>query len=145
MQRVRLFFRNADAGPVILRLEKQAAWGRLDAVQFRKVFVLVSVLAVALLMLTWSRVRVLANAYQIMELKSERDTLLAEHRRLQRKLEGMQSLNYAEQVARQRLGMVDINPNQVIALRKKSAAESLMDDVAALFTRDKPKPEPKKR
>lgn len=135
MQRVRLFFRNADAGPVILRLEKQAAWGRLDAVQFRRVFAIVSVVAVALLFLTWSRVRVLANGYQIMELKTERDALMAEHRRLERRLEEMQSLSYAEQMARTRLGMVDINPNQVITLRKRSAAESLMDGVASLFTR----------
>jgi cell division protein FtsB len=144
MQRVRQFFRNSDAGPFILRLEKQATWGRLDAPQFRRVFALVSVVAVCLLLLTWSRVRVLANGYQIMELKAERDAMLAEHRRLERRLEEMQSLNYAEQVARQRLGMVDINPNQVITLRKKSAAESLMDDVASFFG-GKPEAEKRKR
>jgi len=132
MAREARFFR--DAGPVLLRLEQRSAW-RLDAGQFRKLELAFGVVAVALLMVTWGRVRVLANGYQIMELRQERDGLAAEHRRLQGRLDEMQSLNYAEQAARTRLGMVEINPNQVINLRRRSAAGALMDDVAALFDR----------
>lgn len=126
-----------DAGPVILRWEANARWSRMDAVQFRKVAALVSVLAVALLLLTWSRVRVLANGYQIAELRAERDELLNEHRHLERRLQEMQSLDYAEAVARHQLGMVDVNPNQVITLRKQGRAGKLWDDVSALFKSDK--------
>lgn len=126
------FFR--DAGPMILRMEQRSArWARLDSAGFRRLAGAALAVLLVLALLTWGRVRVLANAYQIAELKQERDGLAAQHRRLEARLEEMQSLRYAEQAARQRLGMVDINPNQVITLRKKSAAESLMDDVAALF------------
>jgi len=125
------FFR--DAAPHILRLEQRAGWGGLTAEQFRRLALLVAVAALGLLLLTWSRVRVLANGYQIMELRAERDGLLAEHRRLERRLDEMQSLAYAETAARTRMGMVKINPNQVITLRKKGAAEALAEDVAAFF------------
>jgi cell division protein FtsB len=126
------FFR--DAGPHILRLEQRSArWARLDAVQFRGLVVALLALAFCALVITWGRVRVLANGYQIAELKLERDRLMAEHRRLERRLDEMQSLEYAEQAARQRLGMVDINPNQVITLHKQTATESLMEGVSGLF------------
>ena len=134
-----------DAGPVILRWEANARWSRMDAGQFRKVAALVSVLAVALLMLTWSRVRVLANGYQIAELRAERDELLNEHRHLERRLQEMQSLDYAEAVARHQLGMVDVNPNQVVTLRKQGRAGKLWDDVSALFTSEKAAPARKEK
>ncbi len=126
-----------DAGPVILRWEANARWSRMDAGQFRRVAALLGVLAVALLLLTWSRVRVLANGYQIAELRAQRDELLNEHRHLERRLEEMQSLDYAESVARHQLCMVDVNPNQVVTLRKQGRAGKLWDDVSALFSRDK--------
>jgi cell division protein FtsB len=129
-----------DAGPVILRLEGRGVFRRLDALQFRRAAVSVFVVMAVLGMVTWGRVRVLANAYQIMELKADRDALLAEQRRLERRLNDMQSLNYVEAIARQRLGMVDINPNQVIALRKRGATESLVDSVAGFFKRSPPAP-----
>ena len=135
-----------DAGPVILRWEANARWSRMDAGQFRRVAALVSVLAVALLTLTWSRVRVLANGYQIAELRAERDELLNEHRHLERRLQEMQSLDYAESVARHQLGMVDVNPNQVVTLRKQGRAGKLWDDVSAIFARDRDKaPKPKEK
>jgi cell division protein FtsB len=128
------FFR--DAGPVILRLEQQnARWMRLDATQFRRLAFYLALAAASILLLTWSRTRVLANAYDIATLERERDGLMAEHRRLERRMTEMQSLRYAEMEARSRLGMVEINPNRVISLRKKSMAENLMDDVKALFGR----------
>jgi cell division protein FtsL len=132
MQSNKGFFR--DAGPVILRLEQRSArWARLDAGQFRKWALLVGVLALALTLLTWGRVRVLANGYQIAELKRERDSLMAEHRRLQGRLEQMHSLQHVEETARQRLGMVDINPNQVITLRKQTRMEGMLDGVRGFF------------
>jgi cell division protein FtsB len=131
------FFR--DAGPVILRLEKQAAWSRLDPGQFRRLALLVSALAVGLLIVTWGRVHVLTNGYEIMELQAQRDRLQAEHLRLERRIDDLQSLSHAENVARAQLGMVDINPNQVITLHQKSAARHLADRVEALFER-KPAP-----
>ena len=42
--------------------------------------------------------------------------LLSEQKRNERQLRELQSLSTAEQVARQQMGMVDINPNQVIYL-----------------------------
>jgi cell division protein FtsL len=132
MARENRFFR--DAGPVLLRLEQRSGW-RLDAGQFRRVALALGLVAAALLVVTWGRVRVLANGYQIMELREESDQLAAEHRRLQGRLEEMQSLAYAETEARTRLGMVEVNPNQVINLKRRSTAGALMDDVAALFSR----------
>ena len=129
---------------MILRLEQRAPWSRLDAGQFRRLALIVGVAASALLFVTWGRVRVLANSYQIMELKADRDRLMGEHRRLEHRLDEMQSLAYAEQAARTQLGMVEINPNQVITLRQKTRAESLMEDMASLFSRD-PKKESKPR
>jgi cell division protein FtsB len=126
------FFR--DAGPVILRLERQAAWSRLDAAQFRRLAFLLSALALGLAAITWGRVHVLSNGYEIMELRGRRDELLAEHLRLQRRIGDLQSLDYAETAARQRLGMVDINPNQVITLHSESEAGRLADSVEALFS-----------
>jgi cell division protein FtsL len=123
-----------DAGPVILRWEANARWSRLDAGQFRRLAALVSVLALGLLLLTWSRVRVLANGYQIAELRTERDQLLNEHRHLERRLQEIQSLDYAEAVARRQLGMVDVNPNQVVTLKKQGKAGRLWEGVAALFS-----------
>lgn len=127
-----------DAGPVILRWEANARWSRMDAGQFRRVAALVGVIAFALLLLTWSRVRVLANSYQIAELRAQRDVLLNEHRHLERRLQEMQSLEYAEAVARHQLGMVDVNPNQVVTLRKQGRVGRLWDDVSSLFGGGKP-------
>lgn len=126
------FFR--DAGPVILRLEQRtAAWSRLSAAEFRVWAVRLGAAALLVVLLVWGRVRVLANGYQIAELKERRDAVMAEHRRLERRLAEMQSLRYAEVQARQRLGMVDINPNQVINLKQRSAAGRLLDGVASFF------------
>jgi cell division protein FtsB len=136
MAREPRFFR--DAGPVLLRMEQRSPW-QVDAQQFRGLALALGAVAVCLLLVTWGRTCVLTNGYEIMGLRQDRDQLAAEHRRLQGRLEEMQSLAYAETEARQRLGMVGINPNQVINLKRRSAAGALMDDVAALFGRD-PKP-----
>ena len=133
-----------DAGPVILRWEANARWSRLDPGQFRRLVVLGGLLAAALLVLTWSRVRVLANGYQIAELREERDQLLNEHRHLERRLQEMQSLDYAEAVARHQLGMVDVNPNRVVTLKKQGAAGRLWDGVTSMFG-GKEKPADKKK
>jgi cell division protein FtsB len=125
------FFR--DAGPVILRLERQASWSRLNASQFRGLALAVAALGLGLAAITWGRVHVLTNGYEIMDLRGQRDELLAEHLRLQREIGDMQSLDYVEVAARQRLGMVDINPNQVITLHSESAAGRLAESVEALF------------
>jgi hypothetical protein len=135
MNRDANFFK--DAGPVILRLEQRSAsWTRLHPEQFRRLAILVGAGALVMALLVWGRVRVLANGYQIGELKGQRDALLAEHRRLERRLDEMQSLHYVETAARQRLGMVDINPNQVINLRRRTAAQSLVAGVKSFFGGD---------
>jgi hypothetical protein len=133
-----------DAGPVILRWEASARWSRLEPGQFRRLATLVAVLSAGLLLLTWSRVRVLANGYQIAELRAQRDELLNEHRHLERRLQEMQSLDYAETVARQQLGMVDVNPNQVVTLKRQGRASRLWDNVSALFKREQDKSSVKK-
>src|SRR5665213_2604475 len=125
------FFR--DAGPVILRLEGQAPWSRLSATQFRGAAAVLMALAVVIAAITWGRVHVLTNGYEIMELRGERDELLADHLRLQRRIGDLESLNYAEEAARQRLGMVDINPNRVITLHSESTARHFAESVEALF------------
>ena len=127
------FFR--DAGPVILRLERQASWSRLNASQFRGLALAVAALALGLAAITWGRVHVLTNGYEIMDLRGQRDELLAEHMRLQRQIGDMQSLDYVEDAARRRLGMVDINPNQVIPLHSESEVGHLADSLEALFGR----------
>jgi uncharacterized protein HemX len=126
-----------DAGPVILQMDRRAAW-RLDAGQFRALVLLFLALALGLLLLTWGRVRVLANGYQIMELRQERDSLESQHRALENRMAQMQSLAWAEQAAREQLHMVDINPNQVITLRPRGLGSGLVDSVAALFHHDQP-------
>jgi cell division protein FtsB len=131
MEADRGFFR--DAGPVILRLERQAPWSRINATQFRGLAVAVAALALGLAAITWGRVHVLTNGYEIMDLRGQRDELLAEHMRLQREIGDMQSLDYVEKAARGRLGMVDINPNQVITLHSESEVRHLAESVEALF------------
>jgi cell division protein FtsB len=132
MREGRNFFR--DVGPIILRLEQRtAAWNRLSAAEFRVWALRLGVAALLVVLLVWGRVRVLANGYQIAELKERRDALLLERRRLERRLAEMQSLRYAEVQARQRLGMVDINPNQVINLKQPSAGGRLLEGVASFF------------
>jgi cell division protein FtsB len=127
----RRFFR--DAGPVILQMERQAPWSRLDARQFRTLALTGAALALGLGLVTWGRVKVYSNSYEIVTLRQERDRLADEHLRLQRRIEEMQTRDYAETVARGQLGMVDINPNQVIVLKHRSAAGDLAESVKAFF------------
>jgi cell division protein FtsB len=134
------FFR--DAGPVILRLERQASWSRLNATQFRGLALAVAALALGLAAITWGRVHVLTNGYEIMDLRGQRDELLAEHMRLQREIGDMQNLDYVETTARRRLGMVDINPNQVITLHSESEVRHLAESVEALFGGGRPASRP---
>ena len=105
-----------DAGPVILRWEANARWSRLEPGQFRKLAALLLSLFVLAALLLVSRMEVIKNGYQIVELRQERDRLLNEQKHLERRLQEVQSLDYAEDVARHQLGMVDVNPNQVIYL-----------------------------
>lgn len=117
------FYRDYSA--TILGLESRFTFARLQAPQFRNLAAVLAAILFFGLILTWSRVRVLANNYQILELKLERDRLKADQLAAERRLAHMRSLAYAEEVARQQLGMVDINPNQVVVLKKRSAVRAL--------------------
>ncbi len=127
----REFFRNP--APVILGFERRASWSRLSSSQFRTAGALLLALMAALAFLTWGRVHVLANGYEIAQLRQRRDALLARNQFLQRRLADLRSLDYVEATARGRLGMVDINPNQVIVLRPRTRVDRLVDSFKALF------------
>ena len=127
-----------DLTPTLLRLEARSGIGRLQAAQFRQLAAVLAALLIFGMALTWSRVRVLANSYQIMELKAERDRLGEQALRCRGRLAHMRSLAYAEEVARGRLGMVDISPNQVVVLGREGAVGRLWKGVSGWFGGGRP-------
>ncbi len=125
-----------DYARVILSLEPRFSWTRLDRAQFRSWAQLLGVLAVLAGALTWSRLRVLENGYQIIELRQQRDRIRDRVTLSERRLVEAHSLEAVERVARQRLGMVDMNPNRVVVLRgdgKLGTASKVWRGVKGLF------------
>ena len=122
-----------DYSSWILAMEPRLAWSRLTRVQFRKLALWLLtgfVLAAALLV---SRMAVIKNGYQIVELRQERDRLLAAKKQGERRLRELESLDQAERVARRDLGMVDMNPNQVIHLPADPSASGPKGAWGSLF------------
>jgi hypothetical protein len=105
-----------DYSSWILAMEPRLSWARLTRAQFRRLAAGVFFLFLFSAALLVARMAVIKNGYQIVGLRQERDRLLAEQKQNERRLRELQSLSHAEGVARQEMGMVDINPNQVIYL-----------------------------
>ena len=103
-----------DYSQWILAMEPKLAWVHLSRTQFRQLVGVVLFFFVFFAVLLVSRMAVIKCGYQIVELRLERDRLLAAKKQNEHKLRDLMSLEHAEAVARQEMGMVDINPNQVI-------------------------------
>jgi cell division protein FtsL len=105
-----------DYSKWMFAMEPRLAWVHLTRSQFRLFAAIVMGLLVYFGFILVSRMAVIKNGYAIVELRQERDRLLSEQKRNERQLRELQSLATTEQVARQQMGMVDVNPNQVIYL-----------------------------
>jgi cell division protein FtsB len=110
-----------DYSQWILAMEPKLAWVHLSREQFRRLAGLLALLFVVVGLLLVSRMAVIKNGYEIVELRQERDRLLALTRQEQRHVSELKSLEYAETVARRDLGMVDVSPNQVIYLQPQDS------------------------
>lgn len=97
-------------------MEPKLQWVHLTRPQFRRLAALVGACFTFAALLLVSRIAVIKNGYAIVELRQERDQLQSQKRQLQRHMKLLQSLSYAEEVARRDLGMGDISPNSVIHL-----------------------------
>ena len=111
-----------DYSKWIFAMEPRLAWVHLTRAQFRTLAAVVLGLFAYFAFILVSRMAVIKNGYQIVELRQERDRLMSEKKQNERLLRELQSLATAEQVARRQYGMVDINPNQVIYLADPSKA-----------------------
>jgi hypothetical protein len=105
-----------DYSKWIFAMEPRMAWVHLTRSQFRLFASAVMGLLIFSGLLLVSRMAVIKNGYTVLELRQERDRLLSEQKRSERQLRELQSLATAEQMARAQMGMVDINPNQVVYL-----------------------------
>ena|SRR6185369_13782961 len=105
-----------DYSQWVQALEPKLAWTHLTRSQFRSLATLLMLLFGAAAVILLGRMAVIKNGYQIVELRQQRDTLLAARKQNERKLRELESLDHAELVARRDLKMVDVNPNQVIHL-----------------------------
>ncbi|MES2202541.1 MAG: hypothetical protein V4498_09835 [candidate division FCPU426 bacterium] len=106
---------------------------RLTREQFRKRATMVGVLFVFAALLLVSRTAVLKNGYEIVELRQERDRLLAIKNKDERRLVEMQSYGWADKVARTQLGMVDVDPGQVVNLEDGASGPLVKRTWSALF------------
>jgi cell division protein FtsB len=105
-----------DYSQWVQALEPRLAWTRLTRGQFRNLAALLLLLFAGAALVLLGRMAVIKNGYQIVELRQERDALLAQRKQNERRLRELESLDHAELVARRDLKMVDVNPNQVIHL-----------------------------
>ena len=111
-----------DYSQWILAMEPRMGFSRISRSQFRKLAGLVLGLFVFGAGLLVSRMAVIKVGYQIVELRQERDRLMAERKQNERRLRELESLAHAELYARKEMGMVDINPNQVITLEDPASS-----------------------
>jgi hypothetical protein len=109
-----------DYSQWILAMEPRLSWARLTRAQFRQLAAAVLGLFLFSAFLLVSRMSVIKNGYAIVELRQQRDRLMSEKKQGERRLRELMSLAHAEAVARGEMGMVDINPNQVIYLADPS-------------------------
>jgi hypothetical protein len=118
--------------------EPKFAFSRLDRAGFRRL--LGGALALFLLssLLLWQRMQVVKLGYEVSALSKNVEELRATHLRLSRRLQDIQSLPYAERVAREELGMGNIDPQKVVYLPDPSAAlynpKALWDRVWKFFS-----------
>jgi len=122
-----------DYSKWMFAMEPRLAWVRLTRSQFRVLAGVVMGLFVFFALLLVSRMAVIKNGYTIVELRQERDRLISEQKQEERALRELQSLATAEAVARQQMGMVDINPNQVIHLSADAKAGPVSRAWKAVF------------
>jgi hypothetical protein len=112
-----------DYSQWILAMEPKLGWSRLTRPQFRFMASRVLGLFVLLAFVLVVRMQVIKNGYGTVELRLERDRLLSLKKQNEKKLMELQSLATVEELARKDMGMVEINPNQVIYLDDPSKAQ----------------------
>lgn len=95
---------------------------RLERAQFRTLVLWLLGAGFCLSLLLWQRMQVVKLGYDVSALRTTRDQLAYTQARLTNRLRELQSLPYAEQVARERLGMVNTDPRKVIYLKDPSTS-----------------------
>jgi hypothetical protein len=97
---------------------------RLERHQFRSLLPWLAAAGLFLGLILWQRVQVRQLGYELNQLRATRDDLAYTQSRLNNRLRELVSLPYAEKVARQQLGMNNIDPRQVLYLRDPAQAAS---------------------
>lgn len=95
---------------------------RLERAQFRKLVIGLFGTGLFLSLLLWQRMQVVKLGYDVSQLRTTRDELAYTQARLTNHFRELSSLPYAEQVARERLGMVNTDPRKVIYLKDPAAS-----------------------
>jgi hypothetical protein len=122
-----------DYSSWILAMEPRLAWVKLTRTQFRAFAAGVLGLFVFTALLLVGRMAVIKDGYEIVQLRQQRDSLVAQQKQDERRLRELQSLEHTETVARQEMGMVDVNPNQVIYLKDPSKFDMTVRAWHAIF------------
>lgn len=86
------------------------------------VLVCVPILAAAAVSLAWPRLHDLRLRYEYRSLRVQQTELLRENRRLRLIRARLQSLRRIEAIARERLGLIDPKPGQIIWVRAQKRA-----------------------
>ncbi len=82
------------------------------------------VLAAAAITLAWPRLHDIRLRYEYQSLRIQQAKLIAENRSLRLSRAKLQSLVRIEAIARERLGLIDPKPEQVIWIKTKTLADS---------------------
>ena len=98
------------------------AWHDLGARWY--FWVCAPVLAAAAITLAWPRLHDIRLRYEYRSLRVQQAKLFTENRRLRLSRAKLQSLVRIEAIARERLGLIDPKPEQVIWIQTKTLANS---------------------
>jgi hypothetical protein len=134
-EKVRLY---RDYASWLTAAEPRFALSRLDRAGFRRWLTWGTAAFLVVSLLLWQRMQVTKLGYEVAALRKSSDELGSVHNRLQRRLQDIESLPYAEKVAREQLGMSNIDPRRVVYLRDPADSSytprALWDRVQRFFS-----------
>jgi len=107
------FYRNPDW---LMATERRFALARLSRADFRRALALLALVAVLAGLLLVQRTQVVKVSYEVDLLRAKRSEMKSLDQRLQNRVDELESMATAEQVARQSLGMASADPGKVIYL-----------------------------
>lgn len=98
---------------------KQRTYTKEDLIKTKFVFrglFLVAFMAILSLVYIWSRVQIVQYGYDINNLKAKQHRLVEDNKKLMTQLETLRSPQRIESIARAQLGMISVEPEQIIPL-----------------------------